>query len=218
MQLQTERMRAQLEKDRHELRHSLFWVQVLKRDLVEMREDLSKNDPKNHRNVVMRELKLKLDLLANDESKEDTAINVSQNLRELGLVAQMKMDEEVSHLIPEIENFEIRLNKFEDLLTQAMRKMDTLQTGADTRQDITDTQRRLAGAGIAHNMPQLLAREINEKKVKLKSITPTPQSAIVPSLPINNEEAFLANQLAQLRAKIAGDEYDGKDDDDEFDF
>lgn len=207
MQLQTERMRTEIEKDRNELRHSLFWVQVLKRDLVEMREDLAKNDPSNPRNLLMHELTAKLAFLANEESKESSAVDVSQKLRELGTVALMEMNETVNYLTPEIEKFENRLKGFEDLLTQALRKMDTLQTGADTRQDITDTQRRLASLGIAHNLPQLIAREA-AAKVALRPMSTTPESS---SIPIKDEKSFLADRLALIRAQIADDDFDEED-------
>lgn len=206
---QAKRMIDQMEKDRHEIRHSLFWIEVFKRDLKEMKDELEENDATDGRKVMMRELQMALTELSTRESKEDSSSVLPSQLNSLGAEAKAKMEEACEDLKPRIADFEVRLEKFEKLLVQANRELDRLLTGADTRRDITDTQFKLASAGVAHNMPQLLAQDAMSVKLKPVVVKPNAQAAVT-----SEQDMFslLAERLAARRAFIQGDD----DDDDDF--
>jgi hypothetical protein len=206
---QAQRMIDQMEKDRHEVRHSLFWVGVFKRDLKELREELDNNDATDGRKVMMRELQMALTELASRESKEDNKSVLPSQLNSLGAEAKAEMEKACAELKPRIAEFEERLEKFEKLLVQANRELDRLLTGADTRRGITDTQFRLASTGVAHNMPQLLAQDAQSVKLKPVAARPVTVSADTSE---QDMVSLLSERLAARRALIQGDD----DDDDDF--
>jgi len=217
MSQQVSRTDLEIENDRNEIRHSLFWVNVFERDLQVLESDLKKNDTSNVRNVLMRELQLNIQRFADTERQEDSDSILPSQINSLQTEATATMDEAFKKLAPQIESLKSRLHGFKDLLVQAIRNLDELTAAADTRRGIVDAQFKLAGEGIRPTMPQLIASAAATSALN-RAERLIPNSPILNlQSPLDSSMSAMIEKLKARRIAIAGNE-DEDEDEGDFDF
>lgn len=173
----------ELDELRDAVKHSQWWCENWKLDILEIEKDLGKDD-------YIHDLSRRLSILR-EKGSTITPLEIGE------LSTTEKINRDV--LREELTKLKDQVSKFDYFLNERLRKLNNLLAAYDTRRSIAKTQKNLASAGVVYDAPRQLALEISAyDKSKLllapgPGLTPPPETIGTLRPPLLQESAVGAD-------------------------